>query len=215
MVKTSKPKSKWGVFGGQKKRSAEKKWELKPIPEKKVKKPQKMMDQYFPIVKAKPPPPEVNFQGFPIAACRFAPEIGTFVYCPPAYGNTVGGRCIKRERRVCPDCYLSPCMVEERNDEIFEICMNIPTGNWHSQKERDVGFECALDQVKAMLIEIFGGKYVDSIGIPDCVNKMVTEEYNLGLELAKDPSSSICVYNSETMKELRRDPMFLPTLDNY
>jgi hypothetical protein len=143
MAKTSKAKPKWGVFGGHRKKAQEKKWELKPIPEKKEKKPQKMMEQYFPIVKAKapqPPPMEVNFQGFPLSQCRFAPDIGTFVYCPPAYGG--GQR--RRERRVCPDCYLSPRIVEEKNEEIFQICMNMPVSNWHSQKEMDEGYETAL-----------------------------------------------------------------------
>jgi hypothetical protein len=205
MAKTSKAKPKWGVFGGHRKKAQEKKWELKPIPEKKEKKPQKMMEQYFPIVKAKapqPPPMEVNFQGFPLSQCRFAPDIGTFVYCPPAYG---GGR-RRRDRRVCPDCYLSPCIVEEKNEEIFQICMNMPVSNWHSQKEMDEGYETALDQVKLMLMEIFGRNYVSTISIPDCAEKMVMEEYKFGRELANDPSSSICVYHSETLQELRRDP---------
>lgn len=205
MAKTAKGQKSTGGSGGWKKQAA-KKWVLKPIPEKKAQKPQKKMNQYFPITKAKAPPLEINFQGFPLSECVFAAEIGTYVYCPPAYGNNA----MRKGGRVCPDCYLSPCFAKEKDEEIHEFLCDFPIHNvFNSDNEMDEAYEKMVDRIERMLTESFGAKYASSVGVPDCCERVVSEYAEFARETRDHPDARCSPWSADTMHLLWDPQIFM------
>ena len=189
---------------GEQRKKVVKKWELKPIPEKKEKKPQKMMQQYYPVVKSKKPEPEVNFQGFPLSECQYAKEIGTYVYCPPAsvYGGCAPPR--KKGWKVCSDCYLKPCIADEKYNKIMEFCTDFRT--YADDEELDEAYEKIMDRIEDMLTNIFGRKYASTIRVPDCVEEMVMDSYNFKRDYRDSfPAHLESIYSFEGFQEMSRD----------
>lgn len=129
-------------------------------------KPQKVMQQFFPVIKPKREIPAKNFQGFPMEECEFDAEIGKHIYCPPCYGN--------KELTLCPQCLLRPCIVSEKWDDIMSFCGDIMVFEDHAT---DAMYMKTLDHVESLLVEIFGMRYARRNPMPTCVWKLVDDYY--------------------------------------
>ena len=143
-------------------------------------KPQKVMQEFFPVVKPKREIPVKNFQGFPMNQCEFDAKMGKHVYCPPSYGN--------KEMPLCRHCLLRPCMVSEKWDDIMSFCGDIMVFEDHAT---DQMYCKAVDHLQALLVEIFGLRYSRRTPIPACAMKLVDDYYECVL---KDRGESIDDY---------------------
>ena len=150
------------------------------INNKKKKDPQSVLQQFFPVVKKQRVIPEKNFQGFPMPECKYSEELDKHVYCPPCYGSSM-----RKEEpvdavwRVCPDCYLSPCVTVEKWDEITDLCAEImlPDGDADPENLEEQLFKM-LDQLDDILVEIFGPRYMRRRPVPECAATLVREYYD-------------------------------------
>jgi hypothetical protein len=147
---------------------------IKAIPKKKTN-PQRKMKQFFSVTKPIPKQVEKNFQGFPLAECVYEEEIDETVYSPPDWGFTEedGSR---SDWDFCQKCLLRPCLVKEKFMEIFEFAENLelfaPGGN-----DNEAIVCKTFDHVEALLVGVFGVRYVRRRGLPLCVQHAVVGKY--------------------------------------
>jgi hypothetical protein len=157
-------------------------------PKKKKKNPQKKIKQFFAVTKPKMGPVEKNFQGKPMDQCFFSDQIGNYVWQPEVWGNTRPNKNDPHRHSIyhrvtCEWCFLTPCIVEEKREEIFEMFDEI-TNSGVDDKLHLYGY--AHDKAWAMLKEVFGPRYVRKFRMPQCLEELISQWSDLPHE-ERDP----------------------------
>lgn len=146
----------------------------------KKKNPQQRLEKYFEIKKKtrSNQPNKKNFQGFPLAQCRYEEEIGDFVYCPPCYSK-------KKDEgeKLCHECLLRPCIVRGKWNEIMDFCEEVMI---FENDDSEAMYFKMLNHAESILVEIFGADYVTKQQrAPGCLYELVGNYHRVkgGMEL--------------------------------
>lgn len=170
---------------------------------RKKKNPQQKMERYFVVTKPKCQKVEKNFQGFPLSQCQYEEEVDEYVYCPPCYPSSVeeeetfvGGRKKKKkkkqERRLCKECFLRPCIVKGKWNDIMGFCEDIMV---FENDDSDGMYFKMINHVQSILVEVFGSRYARNHGVPACVNAIVGNYLTIKSEMegedGEDPDDEL------------------------
>jgi hypothetical protein len=149
---------------------------LKDIVRKK-KNPQQKMERYFVVKKPKSKRLQRNFQGFPVTECVYEEEVNKMVYKPPGYpswDDTIEGPGIRMkkvtEHKLCPECFLRPCLVKGKWNDIMGFCEDIMV---FENDDNDWMYYKMMNHTEAIIVEIFGARYARNNPSPACVNGLV------------------------------------------
>lgn len=136
---------------------------------KKKKNPQQKLERYFPVTKQKQPKIEKNFQGFPLTECIYEEEIDKYVYKPTDYPSA-GTTNPKQQHSLCNKCFLRPCFVKGKWDDLMGFCEDIMV--FENDDSESMYFKM-LNHAEAIQVELFGVRYARNNLLPECVNEIV------------------------------------------
>lgn len=135
---------------------------------RKKKNPQQKMERYFPVTKPKAEKVEKNFQGFPVAQCRYEEEIDKLVFCPPGYPGRNNDK--EREPQLCQECLLRPCMVKAKWNDIMGFCEDIMV---FENDDSDGMYFKMINHAESIQVDLFGPRYARNNPLPNCVHQIV------------------------------------------
>jgi hypothetical protein len=154
--------------------------------------PQPKIDKYFQIdepskKKAKRAKKQVsmNFQGYAFHRCRFRKTVGKSCYLPKKYGNGHPPGFLDGSR-FCGSCYLEPCFLVEKKEEISQSAKDLVDDNRREipgflymtkQESNDIINGDLRGEMIAVLEDIFSKRYVKSAGLPLCAKLVVDREH--------------------------------------
>ena len=166
---------------------------LKDIIVRKKKNPQQKMERYFEVKKPKSKRLERNFQGFPVTECVYEEEVNKLVYKPPGYpswDDTIDGPGIRMkkvtEHKLCPECFLRPCLVKGKWDDIMGFCEDIMV---FENDDSEGMYSKLTNHAESIMVEIFGAKYAAHTVAPGCVYELIGKYHNVksGMEAEGSP----------------------------
>jgi hypothetical protein len=153
--------------------------------------PQPKIDSYFqieepPKKKAKRGKKQVakNFQEYALNKCRFRKTVGKSCYMPKKYGIGHPPGFLDGSR-FCGSCYLEPCFLVERKDDISKTARDIVDDNrreipgflyMSKQESNDIINADLKAELKSVLEDIFSKRYVRKAGLPLCAKWVVDRE---------------------------------------
>lgn len=155
---------------------------------RKKKNPQQKLKRYFPVTKAKV---EKNFQGFPVAHCRYEEEVDKLVYCPPCRPwkrEDFGEEQKKDERKLCHECLLRPCMVKAKWNELMDFCEDTMV---FANDDSDAMYEKMINYAMNIQLDVFGSRYARSNPLPACVYDVVGNYFSVMDAMEKDQEETL------------------------
>lgn len=165
---------------------------LRKVCQKRKSDPQPKIDTYF--VKDEPPKKKpkkgkkviaMNFQGYAVSRCRFRSTVGDFCYMPNHYARQHPPGFLDGSM-FCGHCYLEPCFLLDRREEISEVGKELIDDHRRSNSgflymtkaERDDVINADLKvEIKLLLETIFSKRYVKKSGLPLCAKMVVDREH--------------------------------------
>lgn len=157
---------------------------------KKKKNPQQRLERYFLVTKqVRKPKAETNFQGFPLSECIYEEEVDDYVFKPSDYPPKGS----KKEHGFCHKCFLRPCIVRGKWDDIMGFCEDIMV---FENNDSEGMYSKLMNHADSLMVEVFGAKYVASGRSPSCVYEMVGNYHSLksGIETEEfddDPDDAL------------------------
>ena len=127
---------------------------------------------------------EKNFQGFPVSACKYEEEIDKFVYCPTGYGASLGKNNSEPIKKLCHHCFLRPCVVKEKWEDIMDFCEEDIMVFEHDDSE--AMYFKMTDHLEGVLLQIFGARYTRNHAPPACVNELLSNYHGTKQEMEEE-----------------------------
>ena len=153
---------------------------VKDIVQKK-KTPQQKMERYFPVTKPKVGRVEKNFQGYPITECRYEEEVEKHVYRPSKYYKQLATKGKKGEEApLCTQCFLRPCIVKGRWNEIMNFCEDVMV---FENDDSDEMYFKMMNHAESIVLDVFGPRYWRNHPNPTCINELVGRYHDVKREM--------------------------------
>ena len=118
------------------------------------------------VTKPKAEKVEKNFQGFPVTMCRYEEEVDKTVFCPPCQP----WREPKEGAKLCHECFLRPCMVKAKWNDIMGFCEDTMV---FENDDSDVMYEKMINYAESLKVDIFGARFSRNHPLPGCVYELV------------------------------------------
>ncbi len=151
---------------------------------RKKKNPQQKMERYFPVTKPKVPRVEKNFQGYPITECRYEEEVEKHVYRPCNYYKQLAAKGKKQEEApLCTRCFLRPCIVKGRWNEIMEFCEDVMI---FENDDSDEMYFKMMNHAESIVLDVFGPRYYRNHPSPTCINELVGRYHDVKREMEEE-----------------------------
>ena len=121
----------------------------------------------------------LNFQGYPLSQCVYSKEIQDMVYWPIRFCGPISQ---VPQPKTCKQCLLTPCIVSLFGSKIVDFAGNQRYGEGRddfTEDDIDDMYCETMDFVCGLLVQVFGRKYVQSHGPPECAHTFVGDFFNL------------------------------------